>query len=710
MDSLDRRRVLFAGLAAGAAQHPAIARALSIEARVRTGTVRDVEHVVVFMQENRAFDHYFGTMAGVRGFGDRFPIPLPDIAGREGATAWMQAAQAGGDRQRLVSPFPLNTTRSFEHMRVEGTPHLWPDAQGAWDEGRMDRWPVFKTDTSMGYYERRDIPFQFALAEAFTLCDAYHCSLQMGTNPNRLFLWTGTNDPSGRDGGPVLANTNDRLVKDGGGARSYTWKTYVERLQDAGVTWRIYQDMADNFTDNPLVGFQAFRDAHAGLHGSDPRLLEAGLSTYRLDRLREDVLAGRLPQVSYIVAPAAASEHPLPSSPAQGADFTAQVLDALTADPEVWSKTVLFLMFDENDGFFDHVPPPSPPSRDAAGREIGGSTIETAGEYHLVASPSDLKADRPELRGRPYGLGPRVPMYVVSPWSRGGWVNSQVFDHTSVIRFLEARFGVPEPNISPWRRAVCGDLTSAFDFKTPNTAAFPPLPATGELAARAKALPRRTTPPTPPTPGTPVQEHGVRPSRALPYAPEVVLTSTPTQVMLRMTNLGATAVVLHVYDRTRLHDVPRRYTIGAGGALQDTWELPGEAGAYDLWVLGPNGFHRHFMGYGAEPLSLVADTDPATAQIRLTVRNAGSGSARVEVTAATYGPALPPWRPTVTSGRSAMRAWALGRTGGWYDFQVATPAQPGWRRRLAGRIETGRDAISDPALGGPARLRRDLDR
>lgn len=181
-------------------------------------------------------------------------------------------------------------------MRVEGTPHLWPDAQGAWNEGRMDHWPVFKTDRSMGYYEREDIPFQFALAEAFTLCDAYHCSLQMGTNPNRLFLWTGTHDPLGRDGGPVLANTNDRFAEEGGGARSYTWRTYVERLQAAGVTWRIYQDMADNFTDNPLVGFKAFRDAHARRPGSDPRLSEAGLSTFKLDRLREDVVSGRLPR------------------------------------------------------------------------------------------------------------------------------------------------------------------------------------------------------------------------------------------------------------------------------------------------------------------------------------------------------------------------------------------------------------------------------
>eukprot|EP01035_Chromulina_nebulosa_P032939 gene32938-44062_t len=195
--------------------------------------------------------------------------------------------------------------------------------------------------------------------------------------------------------------------------------------------------MADNFTDNPVAGFKTFRDSHDGKPGSDPRLAQLGLSTRKLDGLREDVLTGALPQVSWIVAPAAASEHPGPSSPVQGADYTAQVIEALTADPAVWARTVLFIMFDENDGFFDHVPPPAPPSADG-----GGSTVDTTGEYHLETTASEAATERPELMGRPYGLGPRVPMYVVSPWSRGGWVSSEVFDHTSVIRFMETRFGV----------------------------------------------------------------------------------------------------------------------------------------------------------------------------------------------------------------------------------------------------------------------------
>jgi phospholipase C len=672
---------------------------MTIDAQVRAGTIADVEHVVILMQENRSFDHYFGSLRGVRGFGDRFPIPVPDIEGRTGKTVWTQADGKTRKGPPLVAPFHLNTLQTFEHMRVEGTPHDWPDAQRAWDLGRMDRWPESKTAHAMGYYRAQDLPFQFALAEAFTLCDAYHCSMQTGTNSNRLFLWSGTNDPSGKDAGPSLSNSHDNLATLKGHPQSYTWTNYVERLQDAGITWRVYQDMADNFTDNPLAGFKGFRDSHAGAPGSDPRLAALGLSTRKLDGLRQDVLDGKLPQVSYIVAPAAASEHPGPSSPAQGADYTAQVIDALTADPKVWSRTVLLVMFDENDGFFDHAPPPAPPAIDPAadGGYLGGSTVDLTGEHHLVRSPGDPGSDKPDLMGRPYGLGPRVPMYVISPWSRGGYVNSQVFDHTSVIRFLEQRFGVAEPNISPWRRAVCGDLTSAFDFKTPNDGAFlKALPRTAETAARAAALPRRTVPPTPDTPAAPLQATGTRPSRALPYALDVA-AEIGERVGLTFRNTGAAAAVFHVYDRLRLDQPPRRYTVEPGKSLRGVWP---RTPAYDLWVLGPNGFHRHFKGDPTAGPELAAAFDAARNAVTLTVSNGGSAPCELSVTAGAYG--LRPWTARLAPGASASRTWRLGRSGGWYDLKAVLVGQDAYLRRLAGRLETGVDGVSDPDLGGPA--------
>jgi phospholipase C len=696
MPSVDRRAFLLSATAA-LALPPAVARALAIDADVRAGTLKDVEHVVILMQENRAFDHYFGVMNGVRGFGDRFPIPVPDSQGLRHKTVWTQVNDTSKGGPPLVSPFPLDTIATFAHMRVEGTPHSWSDAHAAWNEGRMDRWSAAKTERAMGYYRREDIPFQYAMANAFTLCDAYHCSTQTGTNTNRLFLWTATNDPSGKQGGPSISNSHDSFVADGGAADPYRWTTYAERLLAAGVTWRIYQDMADNFTDNPTAGFKTYRDSHAALPGSDPRLAALALSTSKLDGLREDVLAGALPQVSYIVAPAADSEHPGPSSPAQGADYTARVIDALTADPKVWARTVLLVMFDENDGFFDHVPPPAPPSKTADGTHLGASTVDTAGEYHLVRNPTEAKAERDELMGRPYGLGPRVPLYVLSPWSRGGWVNSQVFDHTSVIRFLEKRFGVAEPNISPWRRAVCGDLTSAFDFKTPNDTPFAyTLPLTRALADRAAALKDTTVPPTPAAPAIPMQATGPRPSRALPYALRVEEGARDGRLTLTLANDGAQAAVLHVYDRLRLDQAPRRYTVEPGKQANDAWP----PGAYDLWLLGSNGFHRHFIGGapGEDPVLRVL-TSPTTDLIGLALRNPGRAAKTLAATPNAYRNAFSPWKMAVPPERELRKDLRVKVTGGWYDLSIEGD---GYLRRVAGRLEMGADSISDPAMGGPA--------
>lgn len=276
-----------------------IQAALAIPAHRRHGNLKDVEHVVILMQENRSFDHYFGTLKGVRGFGDRMAIPLPD-----GQRVWHQKGSKG---EILPYHFDTSTTSA---QRVDGTPHTWPDAQQAWNEGRMDKWLPAKTERSLGYYKEQDIAFQFAMANAFTICDAYHCSFQGGTNPNRLFLWTGTNDPLGQHGGPVTTNDHD---SNGPVEQGYTWTTYPERLQAASITWRVYQDMADNFSDNPLIGFCQYRAA-----APDSPLIVNGLSTWKLDALKRDVLANSLPQVSWIVAPAKYSEHPGPSSPIWG--------------------------------------------------------------------------------------------------------------------------------------------------------------------------------------------------------------------------------------------------------------------------------------------------------------------------------------------------------------------------------------------------------
>lgn len=597
MKNLTRRQFLVGSTLSGLAlSYPQIVKALSIPAAVKAGSIQDVEHVVIFMQENRSFDHYFGTMPGVRGFSDPYPVPLQPIAGLTERDVFTQlnTTQEGPE---LVSPFPLNTRKDFASMRIEGTPHSWPDAQYAWDNGKMDRWPDAKQLHSMGFYQQADIPFQYALANAFTICDAYHCSMQAGTNPNRLFLWSGTNDGLALKGGPAIGNSHDNLPENGGAPDDYDWLTYPERLQEAGVSWMIYQDMADNFTDNPLVGFKAYREA-ARSNDETNELKKRALTTRTLQQLKQDVVSNNLPSVSYIIATAAGSEHPGPSSPAQGAAYTADVLDALTANPEVWSKTVLFIMFDENDGFFDHMPPPAPPSVDPKqpGQFLGHSQIPTLGEYHLYQSDADLKQEREELVGRPYGLGPRVPAYVISPWSRGGKVCSEVLDHTSVIRFLELRFGVAEPNISPWRRAVCGDFMSAFNFIDPNHSVIPDLPMPYDDAQRAAILPGRSIPPIPSQPQKPAQFSGQKIRTAALYEIEVEEVGFHGQaaVQFEIRNKGNRAFVIHVYDRLALDSPPKRFTMAAHNQLLVEWPLH-DAG-FDLQLMGPEGFHRRLKG------------------------------------------------------------------------------------------------------------------
>nr|WP_255326418.1 alkaline phosphatase family protein [Sphingobium sp. EM0848] len=249
----DRRAFLkAAGGIGGALGYPSIARAFGISANRRTGTIQDVKHVVILMQENRSFDHYFGSMKGVLGFGDPHPVPLPD-----GQPVWSQRAKNG----RVIRPFHLDT-RTTAALKVADLPHAWKDATGASNGGRWDKWIDWKTPLTMGHYRRDDIAFQFALAEAFTICDAYHCSIHGQTNPNRLFAWAGGNDPRGLAGGPVtengsgvaldyemvmtpemqrIAERNKIDLRNFGKGPRYTYTTYPERLERAGISWKVYQ-------------------------------------------------------------------------------------------------------------------------------------------------------------------------------------------------------------------------------------------------------------------------------------------------------------------------------------------------------------------------------------------------------------------------------------------------------------------------------------
>jgi phospholipase C len=678
------------GATAAATLFPdSIRRALAIEANSATGTIQDVEHIVVFMQENRSFDHYFGHLPGVRGYNDRFPIPLPG-----GKPVWYQPSKE--DATKPVLPFHLNTLTTSAQC-VGDLDHNWYPTHYAINNGIYNQWPQYKTDMTMGYHLRSDIPFHYALADAFTVCDAYFCSMPGPTHPNRAYLMTGMVDPTGTMGGPLLDN-NDFV--DGDVPPKYqllSWTTYPERLQAAGISWQIYQQgltgddpLNGNYGTNILQNFTNFINAQPG-----SALYERAQTVRTIDDLKADVLAGKLPQVSWLCPPAAYSEHPK-YTPAYGAEYTSQILDALTANPDVWSKTVLFIMYDENDGFFDHIVPPQPATTPAQGQ----STVNVDDEIHNVVNP--FRGGSYTADGLPYGLGPRVPMTIVSPWSKGGFVCSQVFDHTSVIRFIETRFGVHEPNITAWRRAVSGDLTTAFNFRTPDSS-MPPLPDTSNYKATADN--QCATQPSPSVPATPgpidPQESGARPTRPLPYELHVNGQLQNGAYALTLANTGQQGAHFWVYtaDATAM---PRRYTVEAGKQLTDTWTLDA-TGQYVVSVYGPNGFFRRFAGSasadGAAQPELITCYDVANGNVYLTLSNRSSAPLAFTVTDTAYGQT--PRTLTVAAGKTSEDHWDLSCSSNWYDLQVTVASDPAWLRRIAGHVETGKPGMTDPAATVP---------
>ncbi|WP_129305608.1 phospholipase C, phosphocholine-specific [Streptomyces sp. L2] len=679
MPEVNRRRFLqLAGATtAFTALSNSIQRAAALPAHHRTGSLQDVEHIVVLMQENRSFDHYFGTMRGVRGFGDPRPVT------QNGRSVWHQS-----DGTKDVLPFHPDAD-DLGLAFIQDLPHGWNDGHAAFDGGRYDQWVPVKSPTTMAYLTRDDIPFHYALADAFTVCDAYHCSLIGSTDPNRYYMWTGYTGNDGKGGGPVLGNDE----------AGYGWTTYPERLEAAGVSWKIYQDIGDgldanggwgwiadayrgNYGDNSLLYFNQYRDARPGdpLYDKARTGTDASKGEGFFDRLKADVGAGRLPQVSWVVAPEAFTEHP--NWPANyGAWYVSQVLDALTADPDVWARTALLITYDENDGFFDHVVPPHPPTD--AGR--GRSTVDPA---------LDLFPGGGGYTAGPYGLGQRVPMLVVSPWSKGGYVCSETLDHTSIIRFIERRFGVTEPNISPWRRAVCGDLTAAFDFSRGSTAPVA-LPSTAGYAPPDHDRHPDYVPKPPAHPALPRQERGSRPTRPLRYAPAVDGAADTAAGKFTLTFAsGPCAGAAFLVTSGNRGDGPWTYTTEAGKSLADTWNSVYSGGSYDLAAHGPNGFLRVFKGRNkvAGPEVTARHTGD---DITLTFTQHGSGTVRLTL-ADGYGGS--PVTVTVRPGANVRRTVDLAASRRWYDLTVTCEGDPAYLRAFAGHVENGAPGVSDPAI------------
>jgi phospholipase C len=623
------------------------------------GNMSDLKHVVIIMQENRSFDHYFGTLPGVRGFGDKQALRFQD-----GTTVFQQKDAAGN----IVTPQVDDST--------------WGDDHGAWgdvDHRKWDLWVQHQGAECMNYHSDAYMGFYHSVASQFTVADQYFCSEFGPTDPNRKYLWSGT------------ANTETGNTDESNYSRP--WTTVAEQLQQAGIDWRLYSDNSGDgrqgyistwvgdYGDNELKYFKGFDPE--GLSADDPKLRPgtgliwrgnaeyyAGMtspsddSDANLDAVLKSLSDAckpgaeyPLPEVSWIVAPYGWTEHP--SSDSQhGERYVKKVLDILQSNEDIWDHTLFILNYDENDGKFDHVLPPWPEA---------GTAREYIGDY-------------------PLGFGPRVPMLLVSPWTRGGYVASEVFDHTSTIKFLEVwadHLGKPFrcPNISDWRRSISGDLTSALDFTNPQLgrAVFPDPVAEQPVAVAA----------------------GHMKPRPLSFHPHATISEDRTSgtVTARMTMAGGPkgkALSFQVFPDAYQAFSSTPFTVTARNPREYTWDTGSTDGKYAFSIYSNDGFIRSFAGQIApeakkdtalprvEADLVEGEGSRREAEVRLTLHNDGTKSVQFTLTPNDYQGRTQ--KVTVAHGRSKTVMWPT--QDGYYDVVVTVDSDSAWTQRYAGRIAT----------------------
>jgi phospholipase C len=798
-------------------------------------TYLDAEHVVILMQENRSFDHVFGTLRGVRGFNDPRAIRLAN-----GNSVFVQTDAAGNS----YGPWRLDI-RDTRITWMGSLPHSRDSQVDAWNEGRHDGWLDAKRSgdqeyshmpLTMGHYTREDLPFYYALADAFTVCDQNYCSVMTSTTPNRSYLWTGTIREQQRANSRV--HIRNEQIDDGG----MTWKTFPERLQEAGVSWKCYQNeltrsgldgeqdaWLGNFGDNVLECFSAYNvevypgyppaaqllitqlsesaakleteisaqrdpaaaaklraelghtrrriktfkeslaksgeDKYQQLSAQQKALHEAAFVTNAEDsdyhtllslsfddqgkpqtmqvpkgdifyQFRKDVNEGKLPTISWLTAPESFSDHP--GSPWYGAWYISEVMDILTRNPEVWKKTIFILTYDENDGYFDHGPSfaAADPKRPETGAASAG--VDTALDYTYKEDELRQGVPEDEARSGPIGMGFRVPMIIASPWSRGGWVNSQIFDHTSTLmfleRFVESKLGktVREENITAWRRTIAGDLTSTFrpyDPKEPGLdflvrdkfvvsiekARFKETPSnyrklTAEQIEQINRAPSRSG-------LIPGQEEGIRPACAIPYElyADGNLAEDGAHVELHLSaanqvyGVKAAGAPFNVYLRNMKDGaamMAATYAVKPGDTL--TRQIPismfADSG-YSIEVLGPNGFYRSFTGRTASfPLTVRTSYElhgtELTGDVQLQLHNKSTEPVSIAIEDNSYQSDTV--RRHLKPGQETSVVLPLKRSHGWYDFTVKADGS-NQQARYAGRVETGMPSFTDPLMGGVLR-------
>jgi phospholipase C len=658
------------GAAAASAGAGPAARALP---RGWSGTVADVKHVVILMQENRSFDHYFGTLRGVRGFGDKQALTY-----QNGTSIFQQPDPARTDLGYLL---PYNLTDQTDG----DLDHGWDGDHEARSGGLWNNWVPAKTQETMGYFTRDEIPFQYAVADAFTICDGYHQAIMGPTSPNRMYFWTGTS--SG-----WTSNPDDYTVDFGPDAKTAEVTTYPELLQKAGIDWKVYTNdqvgdsgsypdyFLGDYGDNPLWFYQQYNSTNSRNGGSSELAVRGAVTpwktaagappmskthaAYVLSSFIKDVKSNALPQVSWIVAPAGYCEHPS-YTPDYGAHYVNTVLQTLFSNPGLWKTTALFITYDEHDGFFDHQLPPCPET-------------SVTDEY---------------ISGEPIGPGTRVPMLVCSPWTRGGYVDSNVYDHTSMLRFLAAWTGVEPANVTPWRASVTGDLTSAFDFEHPDFSIPDNIPTLDQTWALTQLTGGSTTPPAEGAQKMPAQEPGTRPHRPSDHQPcaDVTVDRTTGKVTAALTNTGKVGVSFAVYPDAYLAPSCTPVTVLQSSPGSYVWDTTKTGGKYAFSVYGPDGFLTSFAGEvvpagqdtGQVPVVTVAPRPGPAKTVELTLANEGQEEIRYTLTPNDYEGRTQTVAVTLGSPRTIN--WPADRYG-YYDVVITASTADGFRRRYAGRI------------------------
>jgi len=827
-DFIKKAALLSGGAAFVTNLPPVIQKALAINPALGS-TFYDAEHVVFLMQENRSFDHVFGMLQGVRGFNDPRAIELPNKN-----KVWLQSNKEG----ETYAPFHLDI-KETKVAWMGSTPHNWTDQTDARNEGKYDKWLDVKKPykvtyahipLTMGYCKREDFPFYYSLADAFTVCDQNFCSVIAGTHPNRYYWMTGTNREKNTAEGLAHVWNNNNYDKP-----TLNWKTFPERLEENGVSWKIYQNETtmgfglngeesswlSNFGTNVIEYFEQYQirlhpgaignlaekksalleqianapkenlsaeaqtkieavkklllkteseekkytmAAHEALsdhtknlnakafvtNSGDPDYHDLAAFKYNekgtarelnvpkgdiFYQFRKDVDEGTLPMVSWLMTPANFSDHP--GSPWFGSWYVNEVIEILTKDPEKWKKTIFILTYDENDGYFDHVPPfvPPHPFKEHAGKVSEG--LDTSLDFATKAQQTNPSMKESNYREAQIGLGYRVPMVIVSPWTRGGYVCSEVFDHTSSLQFLETfiekKLGkkIVEENISSWRRTVCGDLTSAFR------------PYHGEKIERPKFLDKslfmekiysakfkdepdnykklsqqeiaQINKKHLESPYFPQQEKGIRSSCALPY--ELYVNGASQKDKFSMSLHAATTAFgkkasgspFTVYAINPFKGEIMRswdYTVKAGDTLTDEWLLKDFSdGKYHLRVYGPNGFFRAFSGDANDPaLQIECRYEKDAKQplklngnVIVTATNSSAKAIEIELSDLSYKTGNKTMK--IPAKRKSSVIMDLTNSYNWYDFGVKVMGYANFEQRFAGRVETGLVTKTDPLMG-----------